>query len=73
MKFRRNRHTPPGPAGDRALLTSSLARLHVIGASFSVAWLVLPHPADARESLILAATLGAYAIAAVLFVGRSRL
>ncbi|MEA2132297.1 MAG: hypothetical protein QOC68_206 [Solirubrobacteraceae bacterium] len=73
MKFQRNRHTPPGPAGDRRQLASSLAWLHVIGASFSVAWLVLPHPAGARESLILAATLGAYAIAAVLFVGRSRL
>ena len=73
MKFPRNRHTPPGPAAERTLLTSSLAWLHVIGGSLSVVWLVLPHPAGARESLIVAATLGAYAIAAILFVGRSRL
>jgi diguanylate cyclase (GGDEF)-like protein/PAS domain S-box-containing protein len=73
MQFPRNRHTPPGPAAERTLLTSSLAWLHAIGGSLSVVWLVLPHPPDARESLIVAATLGAYAIAAVLFAGRSRL
>jgi diguanylate cyclase (GGDEF)-like protein/PAS domain S-box-containing protein len=73
MQLPGHRHTPPGPAGERTLLTSSLAWLHAIGGSLSVVWLVLPHPAGAREPLIVAATLGAYAIAAVLFVGRSRL
>ncbi len=73
MQFPRNRHIPPGPAAERVLLTSSLAWLHVIGASLSAAWLVLPHAAGARESLILVATLGAYGIAAILLAGRSRL
>ena len=73
MSFARHRHTPPGPAAERRLLTSSLAWLHLIGASLSVVWLLLPHAAGAREALIAAATLGAYAIAAVLFVGGSRL
>ena len=70
MQLPRDRHTPPD---ERTTLTSSLAWLHVIGSSLSVAWLLLPHAAGARESLIVAATLGAYAIAAILFVGRSRL
>ncbi len=73
MQLPVNRRTPPGPAAERRLLTSSLAWLHAIGASLSVVWLLLPHAADARESLIAAATLGAYAIAAVLFIGRERL
>jgi hypothetical protein len=62
-----------GRPGDRLLLTSSLAWLHAIGGSLSVVWLLLPHAAGARESLIVAATLGAYVIATILFVRGSRM
>jgi diguanylate cyclase (GGDEF)-like protein/PAS domain S-box-containing protein len=71
MGFSSNRHTPPGPAGQRLLLARSLAWLHVIGASLSVVWLLMPHAAGAQETLIVAATIGAYLIAAVLFIGRA--
>ena len=73
MQLPRNRHTSPAAPGDRLLLTSSLAWLHAIGGSLSVVWLLLPHATGARESLIVAATLGAYAIAAILFVRGSRM
>ena len=56
----------------RKLLARSLAWLHLIGASLSAVWLLMPHAADAQETLIIGATLGAYLIAAVLFVGRAR-
>jgi diguanylate cyclase (GGDEF)-like protein/PAS domain S-box-containing protein len=54
------------------MLTRSLAWLHVIGASLSVVWLVMPHAARAQETLIVAATLGAYLIAGLLFAGGGR-
>ncbi|MET0684125.1 MAG: diguanylate cyclase [Solirubrobacteraceae bacterium] len=60
----------PGPldrhAEERRLLTRPLAILHVIGSTLSVLWLLSPHAAGADEPLIWAATLGAYAIAALL-------
>ena len=73
MQLPRNRHISPDAPGDRLLLTSSLAWLHAIGGSLSVVWLLLPHATGARESLIVAATLGAYAIAAILFIRGSRM
>jgi diguanylate cyclase (GGDEF)-like protein/PAS domain S-box-containing protein len=57
----------------RRLLTRALGWLHAIGASLSLLWLVMPHAAHAQETLVLAATLGAYAIAAILFVLGARL
>ncbi|MEA2457685.1 MAG: hypothetical protein QOC95_657, partial [Thermoleophilaceae bacterium] len=57
----------------RLLLTRSLGWLHAIGGSLSVVWLVLPHAAHAQEALVIGATLGAYAIAATLFLAGARL
>jgi diguanylate cyclase (GGDEF)-like protein/PAS domain S-box-containing protein len=68
-----DRHIPPGPAGQRRLLTRSLGWLHAIGGSLSVLWLVMPHAARAQEATIVGATLGAYAIAAILFLVGARL
>ena len=53
-------------------MTRSLAWLHVLGASLSVVWLLMPHAAGAQELLIVGATLGAYLIAAILFIGRAQ-
>ena len=62
-----------GPAGQRKLLTWSLGWLHVVGGSLSALWLIMPHAVRAQEALVWGATLGAYAIAAVLFIAGSRL
>ena len=60
-------------AEERRLLTRPLGVLHVIGASLSVLWLLMPHAPGAGEPLIWAATLGAYAIAALLLARGDRL
>ncbi|MEA2422237.1 MAG: hypothetical protein QOF55_1336 [Thermoleophilaceae bacterium] len=68
-----NRRTLPGPAAQRKLLTRSLGWLHAIGGSLSIVWLVMPHAAHAQEAMVIGATLGAFAMAAVLFLGGARL
>jgi len=60
-------------AEERRLLTRPLGVLHVIGSSLSVLWLLMPHAPGAHEALIWAATLGAYAIAALLLARGERL
>jgi len=61
------------PTLDRALIARSLGWLFLVGASVSVVWLLLPHAASSDDPLVWAATIGAYAVAAVLFVGYDRL
>jgi diguanylate cyclase (GGDEF)-like protein/PAS domain S-box-containing protein len=73
MSALRDRPTLPDPVGQRLLLTRSLGWLHAIGGSLSVLWLVMPHSSHAEEALVLGATLGAYVIAAILFLGGARL
>jgi PAS domain S-box-containing protein len=67
MRLLRDRETPPGAGAEHRLLTRSLGWLHAIGGSLSVLWLVMPHSPHAKDSLVLVATIGALAIAAILF------
>ena len=64
---------PEDPSQDRALIARALAYLFLIGATLSVVWLVLPHNPGASDTGVLAATIGAYALGAVLLIGLDRL
>jgi hypothetical protein len=64
---------PDRHADERHMLTRPLGILHVIGSSLSVLWLMLPHAPGSHEGVIWAATLAAYAIAALLLIGGPRL
>lgn len=57
------------PSDDSAMFAAALAALNIMGATLSVLWLVLPHPAAAHELPILCATVAAYALGGFLIVG----
>ena len=54
---------------DTAMFAAALAALNIMGATLSVLWLVLPHPAEAREGVIVTATLAAYVLGTFLVLG----
>ena len=54
---------------DSAMFAAALAALNIMGATLSVLWLVLPHPAEAHEGVIVTATLAAYVLGTFLVLG----
>jgi diguanylate cyclase (GGDEF)-like protein/PAS domain S-box-containing protein len=61
---------PPG-GGDRELLATALAWLHLIGPTLALVWLAFPHRAHA--TVLLSGIAGGYTLGAILFLGRRRL